>query len=80
MAKEKEGPPLGGAPGYGGVSEGVTGGQGTSESGVTPEHGQAERSSGESTAGPAVGGEHSQASVRRVGRDEDKGSQGFGNE
>jgi hypothetical protein len=30
--------------------------------------------------GESIGGEHSQASVRRVGQDEGKGSQGFGNE
>jgi hypothetical protein len=28
----------------------------------------------------SIGGEHSQASIRRVGKDEGKGSQGFGNE
>jgi hypothetical protein len=30
--------------------------------------------------GESIGGENSQASVRRVGQDEGKGSQGFGNE
>ncbi len=60
MAQEQaneSGPPLGSAPGYGGLTEGVTGGQGTGKPqqqqspSVTPMHDQA-RGSGEKQSQP----------------------------
>jgi hypothetical protein len=83
--KNQGGPPLGSAPGYGDLTEGNVGNQGT----VDPAQrggptGKQDRDEPPGTAEPplgtSVGGDESQSATRRVGVDRGKSSQGFGNE
>ncbi|MDI1483496.1 hypothetical protein [Polyangium sp. y55x31] len=77
--------PLGEAPGYGDLTEGTVGNQGTVDPGrQNVPQGKRDRDEPPGTSEPPlgrnVGGEQSEGATRREGQDRGKGSQGFGNE